>query len=251
MKARNRLAILLWLLLALLLAGCSAWPLVPAGPMPEALAALQSDAQVTVATEPWLVFQPTGQEPGVGLILYPGARVDARAYAPAARAIAAEGYVVVIVPMPQDLAVLAPDSAAAVIAAMPSVGHWTVGGHSMGGAMAASFVHRNPALVQGLVLWASYPGPADDLSGASLAAVSIYGTRDGWSTPAKIDASRPLLPPTTRFVAVDGGNHAQFGWYGDQLNDQTATISRADQQAQMVAATVDLLAHLQGEGQGR
>jgi len=247
MKSRTGYVTALWLLLMLALTGCSAWPLVPAGPMPEALAALPSDAQVMVTTEPWLVFRPTGQAPAVGLVFYPGNRVDPRSYAPPARAIAAQGYVVVIVPMPQDLAVLAPDSAAAVIAAIPTVGRWAVGGHSMGGAMAAGFAYRNPTLAQGLVLWASYPGPTDDLSGVSLAVVSIYGTRDGWSTPAKIDASRALLPPTTRFVAIKGGNHAQFGWYGEQPGDGVATISREMQQAQVVTATLNLLAALEGK----
>ena len=193
MKARTCLACSLWLSLILALAGCSAWPLVPAGPMPEALAALESDAQVRVETEPWLVFQPVGQEPGVGLILYPGARVDARAYAPPARAIAAGGYLVVVTPMLQDLAILAPDRAAEVMAAFPAIQHWAVGGHSMGGAAAAIFAHNHPD-VEGLVLWASYPSPADDLSGASLAVVSVYGTRDSWTSLDEIDASRRLLP---------------------------------------------------------
>jgi pimeloyl-ACP methyl ester carboxylesterase len=234
----------LLLLSILVLTACTVWPLVPAGPMPEALAALESDAQVQVETEPWLVFQPTGQEPGVGLILYPGARVDARAYAPPARAIAAGGYLVVVTPMPQDLAILAPDRAAEVMTAFPTVRHWAVGGHSMGGAAAAIFAHDRSD-VEGLVLWASYPGAADDLSGANLITVSIYGTQDGWTSLDEIDASRRLLPPGTRWVVIEGGNHAQFGWYGPQIGDTAATISREEQQAQTIAATLDLLARLE------
>jgi hypothetical protein len=95
-----------------------------------------------------------------------------------------------------------------------------------------------------LVLWAAYPAESDDLSGQDLAVVSIYGTRDGLATPDKIDASRPLLPPDTRWVAIEGGNHARFGWYGPQNGDNPATISREDQQRQVVAATVNLLQQL-------
>jgi hypothetical protein len=51
---------------------------------------LQSNAQVQVETEGWLIFRPVGGERAVGLILYPGGRVDSRAYAPPARAIAEE-----------------------------------------------------------------------------------------------------------------------------------------------------------------
>lgn len=62
-------------------AGFIAWGLIIPSPMPEALAALQSDSQVIVTTQPWLVFQPSDQNPSTGLILYPGGRVDPRAYA--------------------------------------------------------------------------------------------------------------------------------------------------------------------------
>jgi hypothetical protein len=213
--------------------------------MPEALSSLQSDAQVGVETEPWLIFQSVAEEPIVGLVLYPGGRVDPRAYAPAARAIAAEGYLVVIVPMPLNLAFFGPNRAAEVLAAFPDVECWAIGGHSLGGAMAARFVHRHPSAVQGLVLWASYPSASDDLSARELAVVSIYGTRDGLATEEEIAASRPLLPAEMRWVAIVGGNHAQFGWYGPQSGDNPATISRQAQQQEVVAATLTLLADLE------
>jgi dienelactone hydrolase len=236
-----------WLLLPLPILGLAAfliWAMTGPGPMPEALAALEPDAGVQVETDPWLIFRPAYQEPSVGLILYPGGRVDPRAYAPAARALAEEGYLVVIAPMPLNLAVLAPGRAAEAMAAYPDIGSWAVGGHSLGGAMAANFAHGNPEAVDGLVLWAAYPAAGDDLSGYQLAASSIYGTRDGLATPEEIDASRPTLPPDTVWTAIEGGNHAQFGWYGPQPGDGQATISREEQGAQIVAATLELLRQL-------
>jgi hypothetical protein len=235
---------LLPLVLILALGGFVIWATTTAAPMPEAMAALQSDAQVQVETEPWLVFRPMGVNPTVGLILYPGGRVDPRAYAPAAHALAREGYLAVIVPMPLNLAVFAPDRAAEVMAAFPKINHWAVGGHSLGGAMSARFAFQNSEAVQGLVLWAAYPAPTDDLSGRSLAVTSIYGTRDGLATEDKIAASRPLLPLRTSWVAIEGGNHAQFGWYGPQPGDRAATISREQQQEQIVAATLVLLSRM-------
>ncbi|NIV33797.1 MAG: alpha/beta hydrolase [Anaerolineae bacterium] len=236
-----------WLLpavLILILGGFLVWAGTAAAPMPEALAALQSDAQVEVDTDPWLVFRPVAEDPAVGLVFYPGGRVDPRAYAPAARALAQEGYVAVIVPMPLNLAFFAPDRAAEVMAAFPQVQDWAVGGHSLGGAMSARFAYQNPEMVGGLALWAAYPASGDDLSRYSLVVTSIYGTLDGLATEEKIEASRPLLPPDTSWVAIEGGNHAQFGWYGPQSGDNPATISRAEQQEQVVAATLALLSDL-------
>ena len=236
-----------WLLplaLVLVLAGFVVWASAAAAPMPEALAALESDTQVQVETEPWLIFRPADGQPSAGLVLYPGARVDPIAYAPAAHALAAEGYLVVLVPMPLNLAILAPNRVAEVMVAFPEIDRWAVGGHSLGGAMAARFAYQNPQMVQGLVLWAAYPASGDDLSSYSMAAASIYGTQDGLATEEELAASRLLLPQDTAWVAIEGGNHAQFGWYGEQAGDGVATISRDEQQAQIISATGLLLSRL-------
>jgi pimeloyl-ACP methyl ester carboxylesterase len=244
-NTRRRWWWLLLLLPLLAVGGFLLWANSPLGPEPVALAALQSDDQVRVHTDRWLRFEPPGPASSVGVILYPGGRVDPRAYAPLARDIAAAGYRVIIVPMPLNLAVLGADRAAAVMAAHPDTPRWVLAGHSLGGAMAARFAHgsstRHADRVQGLALWAAYPAQSDDLSGRDLPVASIYATRDGLATPNKIEASRPLLPPQTRWVEIEGGNHAQFGAYGPQSGDNAATISAAEQQRQIVAATVELL----------
>ena len=209
--------------------------------MPHALAAMQTGDGVTVESSRWLVFRPASGTPRAGLVLYPGALVDPRAYAPAARAIAAAGYLVVVVPMPLHLAILAPARAADVQDAFPEVQHWAVGGHSLGGAMAARHAVRAPTRVQGLLLWAAYPAGSDDLSVAGLESASIFGTRDGLVSRAEIDGSRAQLPATTQWVEINGGNHAQFGWYGPQRRDLPATISREEQQRQVVVASIALL----------
>jgi hypothetical protein len=242
MRKALRIALLsLLFILVVAVAGFVLWGETPSRPMPEALASLESDAQVTVTNEPWLTFTPTASQPTTGLIFYPGGHVDYRAYAPAARQIAAQGYQVVIVPMPLNLAVLGINSAEKVIDAYPDIEHWVIGGHSLGGAMAANFAKKHPGVVDGLALWAAYPAASDDLSTSGLNVVSISGSQDGLATPAKIDASRPLLPADTTWTVIAGGDHGQFGWYGDQSGDNPAAISRADQQAQIVAATVALL----------
>jgi hypothetical protein len=247
---KKRLTILSRILLAvaglliILVAAFVAWGSTPAQPMPEALAALQSNPQANVTSGKWLTFQSAGEQPSTGFILYPGGRVDYRAYAPAAQAIAEEGYLVVIVRMPLNLAVFNPQAALGVIAAHPEIKHWAVGGHSLGGSMAANFVYTHPGAVEGLVLWASYPAASNDLSRSDVRVLSISGMLDGLSTPVKIAASRPLLPAVTTWVPIEGGNHAQFGWYGAQAGDDPATISREEQQGQIVMATLEFLGSL-------
>jgi hypothetical protein len=225
------------------------WGETPAKPMPEALAALESDAQVTVTPGKWLVFTPAATEPSTGLIIYPGGRVDYRAYAPAAHQIAAQGFLVVIVRMPLNLAVFGVNAAEDVQAAYPQIRAWAIGGHSLGGSMAASYAGSHPGAIQGLALWASYPASSDDLTNTDLQVVSIFGSEDGLASSEEINASRALLPSDTTWVEISGGNHAQFGWYGAQAGDNPASISREDQQAQMVAATLILLQDIEWNSQ--
>ncbi len=71
--------------------------------------------------------------------------------------------------------------------------------------------------------------------------VSVSGSLDGLATPDKIEASRVLLPADTIWIPIEGGNHAQFGWYGDQPGDNPAEISRAEQQKIAIQAVLDLL----------
>jgi len=235
-----------WLLVALaaviLLAvlAFTLWASDAAQPQAAALASLVSDGQVEVTQDPWITFTPAEPKP-TGLILYPGGRVDPRAYAATARAFAEAGYLTVIVPMPLNLAVFAPGRALEVMQANPQVERWVVGGHSLGGAMAANFAAQHPDRTDGLVLWAAYPAGGDDLSDSGLPAASISGSLDGLADPATILASRSLLPSDTAFVEIAGGNHAQFGDYGPQAGDNPATISANEQWDHIVAATLALL----------
>ena len=111
--------------------------------------------------------------------------------------------------------------------------------------MAASFADQNPDIIDGLALWASYPAGSNDLSAQPIAATSIYGTWDGVATPDQVLAAQPLLPGDTAWIPIEGGNHAKFGWYGPQEGDNPATISREEQQAQILSATLTLLSRLE------
>jgi dienelactone hydrolase len=165
--------------------------------------------------------------------------VAPEAYAPLMKRVSDLGITTVIVPMPRDLAVFGIGKAGDVIAAYPGIEHWIVGGHSLGGSMAAEFAKSAPPKVEGIVFLASYSAESTDLSATPLKVVSIYGTKDG-KPPAEFKASMSRLPSDTRLVAIDGGNHAQFGDYGPQRGDGTATITRESQQRQAATAIAAL-----------
>jgi poly(3-hydroxybutyrate) depolymerase len=143
--------------------------------------------------------------------------------------------------MPLNLATFGINKASEVIDAFPQIVRWVIGGHSVGGAMAARFVANNPSVLEGLVLWSSHPASDNDLSNRDLVTVSIYETLNGLSINRNIDSTHHLLPPQTRWVPIEGGTHAQFGWYGPQKGENVATISQKDQQKIIINATLDLL----------
>ncbi len=230
----------LFTLLLVVAGGFYFWATTTPDPAPDAIAALGSDDLVRVIEDDGYTFQPT-RPARVGFILYPGGRVDPASYAAPARNIAEAGYLVVVPELALNLAVLDQDAADDVIAAHPDIERWVIGGHSLGGTFAAGYAGEHREIISGLVLWAAYPAGGTDLSTLDAAVTSIFGTRDGLTTIDDIDESRQRLPVNADFVSIEGGNHAQFGDYGPQDGDNTATISREEQQATAVEATLRIL----------
>jgi dienelactone hydrolase len=228
------------------LVGFILWASNPAEPEPKALAIINNRRVLQdVPDQDWLVFKPENQASNTGLILYPGARVDYRAYAPHAEGIAQAGFTVVVVPMPLNLAFFGVNKAANVIEAIPEVTNWAIGGHSLGGAMASQFTLSNPEFVSGLVLWAAYPGQNANLKDVGVEVLSIYASEDGLASLEEIKNSKARLPEDTTYINIKGGNHAGFGWYGPQNGDGVAEISQEEQQGQIVSATVAFLQDIQ------
>ena len=190
-----------------------------------------------------IVLSPRDERPTRGLVFQPGARVDPRAYVPILTEVSRAGYLVVVVKQPFELALLATGAPANVMARHPEVTRWAVAGHSLGGVAAAEYAAANPGRVNGLVLWASYP-VGSLAARTDLAVASVSGSRDGFTTPSDVAASRALLPASTAFTVVDGAVHSSFGDYGTQPGDGTPTVDHAEAQRQVVAATTALLARM-------
>ncbi len=244
MKILKRLLLGLLAVAVLSSFGFVLWAQTPAQPTDVALQALNSDSQVTVTQHNgFITFEPANQRTTTGFIFYPGGRVDYRAYAPVLRKIAEQGYFVALVKVRLNLAFFDINAADKVIAAFPEIERWAIGGHSLGGVAAALYTKDHLDTIRAIAFWASYPAD-DSLKNANLLVTSIYGTNDGLSTGGKIEASKALLPAHTQYVAIDGGNHGQFGSYGVQAGDNAASISADEQWEQIATATVRMLAAL-------
>jgi dienelactone hydrolase len=243
MKIIKRIFLGLLAGVALMGIGFVVWAESPLKPTPEALSALESDLQVTVTIGDYITFQPADLQPTTGFIFYPGGRVDYRAYAPVLRMIAEQGYFVALVPVPLNMAFFDVNAANPVLTQHPEIQTWAVGGHSLGGAMASVYVKDHLNQFDGLIFFASYPAD-DSLKNANIKVLSIYGTKDiaGMETFAE---KKSLLSDETKYVVIEGGNHAQFGSYGFQPGDNAATISAEEQWAQITNATVEFLKELE------
>ncbi|MCS5735345.1 alpha/beta hydrolase [Herbiconiux daphne] len=183
-----------------------------------------------------VVMTPTPDAPvaadGTGLVFLAGAKVDPLAYAYKLSGLVEQGTTVVIVRPVLNFAIAEFRPLSDFTALAPDVTDWFVGGHSLGGVKACQYAADDE--VTGLVLFASYC--AGDIRSLGKPVLSISGSDDGLSTPAKIDASRADLPADTTFVEIEGANHARFGDYGLQPGDGTATISDPDMRAALTAA---------------
>ena len=192
-----------------------------------------------------ITLAPEGKA-SVGLVFYPGARVDAHAYRDILGPLANAGYLVVILKAPLGIALLDTGQAREAMTRHPGITSWAVGGHSLGGVSAATFAKSNRD-VSGLLLFASYPAESLTDSG-DLQVLSISGSNDGLTTPDKIAASKSLLPSTASFATVEGGVHAYFGDYGEQPGDGEPGISRQQAQQQIAAESVRFMDGLASTG---
>ena len=156
------------------------------------------------------------------------------------RQIAEEGYATFLLDVPFGLAVFDINAAEKIMAANPDISEWYVAGHSLGGSMAAIYAEGANEQLSGLILLAAYS--TADLSGTDLNVLSIYGSEDGVLNTESVQVNSSLLPDNHKEIIIEGGNHAQFGNYGEQAGDGDATVSTEEQQKLTVEAITDLLA---------
>ena len=182
-------------------------------------------ANLNFPDEKTAVFSP--ESATVGLIFYPGGKVEFSAYLPLMAACAERGILCVLVEMPFNLAVLDVNAANGIRETYPEIEHWYIGGHSLGGSMAATYVESNCEYFNGLVLLGAYS--TSDLSALPIEILSIYGSEDGVMNREKYEKYKPNIQGDLEEHVIDGGSHAYFGVYGNQNGDGVATITNEEQ----------------------
>ena len=239
MKKKKVLFISIFTLFLILIIGCSLYvsSYYPANDM--ALEALShSSTNIRHLSDDTLIFEP--ESPNTGFIFYPGGKVEYTAYAPLLRTLAENGILCILVKMPFNLAVLDINAADELLDLYPEIENWYIGGHSLGGSMAASYLENHVEDYKGLVLLASYS--TVPLNTTNLKVFSIYGSNDQVLNAEKYQANRTNLPDDFIEYVIEGGSHAYFGAYGLQKGDGIATLSNTQQ----IECTANfLLEHMQ------
>jgi len=195
-------------------------------------------------------FRPTTPESDTALVFICGSGIAAEAYAPLLRPIAEGGYPVFVVRLPMRFAPLeshkqeAIDRVLFLIRGHPEISRWVVSGHSLGAALACRVAQSNPSTIAGLVLLGTTHPKQADLSWCQIPVTKVYASNDGVAPSSIVLANKDLLPKSTKWVEIQGGNHSQFGHYGRQLFDGTATITRSDQQDIARSAMMDVVQYV-------
>lgn len=166
------------------------------------------------------------------MIFYPGAKVEYTSYLPLFYRMAEQGIDCFLLKMPCNLAVFGQNMAEKIMKDY-EYSDWYLSGHSLGGAMAASYVSEHLEKFDGLVLLAAYP--TKSLQNDDFFVLSLYGSEDGVLNLEKLEMGREYMPKQYKEICIKGGNHANFGDYGEQDGDNPAVISREEQQNQTVA----------------
>jgi pimeloyl-ACP methyl ester carboxylesterase len=197
-----------------------------------------------------ITFSPRTQDSGAALLFMPGGMVDPHAYAPLLRRVAQAGHTAVLVRLPSfggrhasgdEGRREAVRRGMAAMGAAPAEQRWVVAGHSLGGVLASMIARAGPPGMAGLALLGTTHPRDFSLAALDVPVMKVYGTQDGIARHDAMLANAANLPATTEWVPIEGGNHSQFGYYGFQLRDGRARISRAEQQDQVLAALLRLL----------
>lgn len=193
--------------------------------------------QMQIIEDHTIIFQPS-DEVSTGFIFYPGGKVEYTAYIPLMKALASRGTLCVLIEMPFNLAVLDINAADGIQNKYPQIENWYIGGHSLGGSMAASYVSKHINEFDGLILLGSYS--TDELINNDLKVLSIYGSEDTIINHEKYEKNKANLPENFSEVIINGGCHSYFGMYGMQEGDGIPSITNEEQINQTVDAIIKL-----------
>ncbi len=172
-------------------------------------------------------------DPIKNIVIVPGGKVKPESYQYLAIMLALEGYDVTIVKTVFNLAILTPNYGARFL--KDDIDNVVIG-HSLGGTVASLFSSGSDE-VSDIIFLASYP--ISDVSDKNV--LVLTGQNDEVLDTDKIEDNLDLLPDNILYKIIMGGNHAQFGWYGIQKGDGTATITTKKQQDIIVNQIIEFI----------
>jgi hypothetical protein len=196
-----------------------------------------------------------------GLVLFPGALLEHRAYGVIAGKLAAEGMVVLVpncepARLPTSILGANADWVVETLAEIKDKHHltvqeWSVGGHSLGGHAAAAMIDKiSDDIISKLVMWGVHMLPGLNLRNSTAQTLLVTASEDGFrfpdegsadhlfqKLPARVNSLDDSTASTTFWYEIKGGNHAGFANYGPQNYskvDGNRTISLDEQHKQIV-----------------
>ncbi len=222
-KTAKKILIITAIALAIVLIGCGIYLVSGQYYAQErALNILENAENLTVENGLYILMPET--QTTTAIVFYPGGKVEATAYLPLMQKITDQlGVATVIVEMPFNLACFGINSADKAIESLEGYDEIYISGHSLGSAMASVYAEKNADDIAGLIVLGGYvygDYPKEN-------SLTIYGSLNS--------NLEPSITYTENVHVIEGGNHAQFGDYGEQKGDTSATITAEEQEDITVA----------------
>lgn len=170
--------------------------------------------------------------PKNNIIFIPGGKVEAEAYEYLAYNLALDGNNVTIYKPYLHLAIVFPNSASRFIE--EDMNNILIG-HSLGGVVSAMLAEKNEEIEQ-VILLGSYASV--DLTDKEVLLISAE--LDTVMVREEYVAAYTYYDAYSEYE-IAGGNHAQFGWYGEQDGDSEASISTLEQQNIIIQKIIEFI----------
>lgn len=180
---------------------------------------LESSDNVTVTdTKDGYYFDGNGEDL---FIFYPGALVDPISYSELCYKLADQGLDCYLIRMPLNLAITDIHKADDILTTTPHQKSF-IGGHSLGGAMAATCSYQHD--IDGLILLGAYSTKPQ-----SIPVLSIHGSEDKVLNINAYQKYYKNISNNLIETIIEGANHAGFASYGTQKGDGKSTITQQSQ----------------------
>jgi len=191
------------------------------------------DVSSVTTTEDMWAIEYRVSDPVKHIVFVPGGLVEPDSYSFLALSLALEGYSVTVVKPAFNLAILMPNQAARYLSdAYDNI----IIGHSLGGVV-ASMVASKHDNISSVILLGSYP--IKDISSKDV--LLITAEFDLGMDEDKFNDHLSFVSDDVVIVDIEGGNHAQFGWYGPQKGDGEAEISTLVQQRLVIETILQFI----------